>query len=343
MNQSARDRWCDEVAIPTLRASRCVDDACAALGIGRDALRHRLAASKRPPAGASLGGRYLIPGPPKDAPKPVLAQNKDPCERVLRVEIPDVHGCEQDEAAVAAFLEDLEALKPDQIVQLGDLVDCAGQWTTHARSYVSEMRYSYRADVQAARRFLHAVRRAAPDAAFWCIEGNHELRIEKTLSRIMSHADDAEDASDMLSPSARLGLSEFGITHIRMQEFAPGLTRNGAVKIGNCHYLHGAIANKHTAAAHVAQFGANVVFGHTHRAQEFVVRTVAGGEIGAYCPGTLSKLQPLWMHTNHTDWSHGYGISVDDGAQHFHYNIPIRNGKSGLRRIVGVLSDTVKR
>lgn len=280
-------------------------------------------------AGISAPSRYL-----RSARGAPCSTGQIDCSQKLRVEIPDLHGSECDEDAVRAFLGDLAALDPDEIVILGDLLDCAGPWTTHARSYASEMRYTYRRDVARARQFLEDVRSRAPRANVVYIEGNHELRIEKTLARIMGSADDAEDALDLLAPAARLKVSELGIRFVRMSEFA-GLTRNGSVKIGNVYYTHGAIANKHVASTHLSQFGGNVVFGHVHRAQEVVARTVVGGEIWAACPGTLSKLQPLWQHTNHTEWSHGYGITVEDGARSWHYNIAIRDGASGLRRVLG--------
>jgi hypothetical protein len=57
--------------------------------------------------------------------------------------------------------------------------------------------------------------------------------------------------------------------------------------------------------------------------------TSAGFE--AWCPGTLAKLQPLYMHTSPTSWSHGYGLQfVSSSGVFMHLNVPIHKGKSLL-------------
>jgi hypothetical protein len=88
---------------------------------------------------------------------------------------------------------------------------------------------------------------------------------------------------------------------------------------------------KHAASVHLIKFGGNVVYGHTHRADSFVDRTVTEGVIGAWSPGCLCKLQPYWMHTNLTGWSHGYGLQLVAGDGSFlHINVPIIDGRSYL-------------
>ena len=47
----------------------------------------------------------------------------------------------------------------------------------------------------------------------------------------------------------------------------------------------------------------------------------------AYCPWCLCTLQPLWRHTQPTNWSHGYGLQfVSKGGEFIHLNVPIDGG-----------------
>jgi hypothetical protein len=88
----------------------------------------------------------------------------------------------------------------------------------------------------------------------------------------------------------------------------------------------------------LSDFGSNVVFGHVHTADSAFDRKVSDGEIGAHCPGSLCRQQPLWMHTNPTNWTHGYGIQIvgEDGG-FLHINIPIIEGRSYLSPLIGNL------
>ena len=103
------------------------------------------------------------------------------------------------------------------------------------------------------------------------------------------------------------------------------------IRRGKCYFTHGFSHGKNAAAAHLAKFGANIVFGHVHKILSASDRTVSAGEIGAHSPGCLCELQPLWRHSAPTDWSHGYGVQLVKPCGDFlHINVPIIDGKSYL-------------
>lgn len=93
----------------------------------------------------------------------------------IRVIIPDSHGSQINIEAASAFLADLKALNPKEVVMLGDHVDCGG-WLAqhHTLGYVAETLYSYEDDIKAANDFLDQIQLNAPDAEIHYIEGNHE-------------------------------------------------------------------------------------------------------------------------------------------------------------------------
>ena len=85
----------------------------------------------------------------------------------------------------------------------------------------------------------------------------------------------------------------------------------------------------------VRRNGKSFVCGNTHRRDSYTIKTVKAGEIGGWSPGCLCKLQPLWMHTNPTDWAHGYGLQmVRSNGEFLHINVPIIEGKSLLSPLI---------
>lgn len=248
-----------------------------------------------------------------------------------RVTVPDSHGAHIDIPARDAFLRDLRILQPREIVWLGDHLDCGGTFNTNQRNYTHEMTESYEDDVEACNRLFDATQKAAPDAVNYYIEGNHEAHIERWASRVFQSHKDAVGYVERCGPQAVLKLKERGFKYYLRSQMYMGLSVPGIIRLGKCHFVHGISFAKNAAAVHLARVGESVVFGHVHRVQSVVERTVSSEGFGAWCPGTLAKLQPLYMHTGPTSWSHGYGLQFVSGSGRFmHINVPIHKGESLL-------------
>jgi len=256
---------------------------------------------------------------------------KKPKGAFARVIIPDTHGCYLDKPAANAFLEDLKNINPSEIVMLGDHLDCGGFLAMHhTMCYVAETAYTFKDDVAAANEFLDRVQEAAPNATIHMLQGNHERRIEKWIvTQVIRNQEDADYLSTLFSASKVLALEERGIHYYVENEFHHGLPIRGAIKLGDCHFTHGVSTAKHAAAATVSKFGGSIVYGHSHRADSFIIRTVKAGVIGAWSPGCLSQIQPYYGYTNLTDWSHGYGLQfAQKDGRFLHINVPIIDGLS---------------
>lgn len=238
--------------------------------------------------------------------------------------IPDSHGSHIDWDAAGAFLADLKVIDPDEVVLLGDHLDAGGTFSSHQRNYTSEMCESYQEDVDQANLFLDHIQAAAPRAEIHMLEGNHEAHIERWAARNFQSHRDAEMFLERMGPAAALRLRERGIAYYRRSIFYQGLAIPGCIQLGKCFFVHGISHAKHADAVHLQRFGASVVFGHIHRSMGRVERTVTSGGHGAWCPGTLAKLQPLYKHTAPSDWSHGYAVQEVLKSGHFHHtNVPI--------------------
>ena len=255
---------------------------------------------------------------------------------IVRVIIPDTHGSKVERKAVAAMLADIKALNPQEVILTGDHVDCGGHLAQHhVMGYVAETAYSYEDDLAAANSFLDSLREAAPNAKIEYIEGNHERRVETwCVTQTLRHKHDSEGLRKLYAPEFRLFLKERGIPYYRDSEYHDGLSIPGVIKRGKCYFFHGFNTSKNATAATVEKIAGNCVFGDTHRAQSFIVRKVNVGIIGAWNPGCLCELQPLWQHTNPTEWTHGYGIQLVHGDDFLHLNIPVIEGKSLFAALV---------
>lgn len=262
-------------------------------------------------------------------------------KHLTRVIIPDSHGEHIDVVARDAFLTDLKMLCPDEIVMLGDHLDCGGTFNAHQRSYTNEMSENYEDDVAAANVFLDAIIAYSPHARIHYLSGNHEDHVERWAARNVHNRRDADSLVDHWGPAARLKLKDRGITYYRGKDFHMGLAVRGSIKLGKCFFTHGISHSKHADSAHLAAFNSNIVFGHVHRAMEVRSRTVTSQGHGSWSPGTLAKLQPLYRHTEPTTWVHGYALQFCNAAtgRFSHWNVPIfLDGSTGLAEAVGALT-----
>jgi predicted phosphodiesterase len=203
--------------------------------------------------------------------------------------------------------------------------------------YVAEIgETSYEEDVEACNLFLDEIRRAAPGAEIIYLEGNHELRVERwCVTQSLRHQRDADFLRRLVGPEAVLRLADRGIQYVRMGERHNDLPVNGVIKRGQCLFTHGFSTAQAAATAHAKKAGMSIVYGHTHRHQSDLLRTIAGGVFGAWSPGCLAQLQSYYEHSNPNEHTHGYAIQIVDvdSGKFLHLNIPIVDGESMLPSI----------
>lgn len=255
---------------------------------------------------------------------------------MIRVIFGDSHGAHIDPRAWRAFLGGVKLLDPEEIVILGDFVDCGGTFSVHQREYTNEMTESYEDDCQAANQQLDELAHEAPRASTRYLLGNHEAHIERWAARTFQSHKDAEAYVEREGVPARLNLKKRAIRVYYPNICYHGLPTPGAIRLGKCHFVHSRCAPKHAAASYVARYGANVVIGHNHRSQVHITSTMATGAIGGWSVGCLSQLQPLYRHTDPTDWTHGFGVqfvNVKTGS-FIHWNVPITKGRALLKEAI---------
>ncbi len=260
----------------------------------------------------------------------------------LRVCVPDSHGASIDKQAAKAFLSDLDALRPREVVWMGDHMDCGSYLDEkHTIGYVSQTDYNIADDEDAANELINQVVKRTPGAEHHYIEGNHEWRIER---EIVGRAKGNRKTVDRLmlrnSPEVVLGLEKRGIKYYRRGACHMGLRSQGCIKLGKCMFTHGSRASARAAQTYAQMYGSNIVFAHMHQALMGVSSNVHEGSFIAWCVACICELQPLWRHTDPTNWSHGYGLQVVDKQGAFlHVHVPIISGESFLRPLMAQLGE----
>ena len=246
----------------------------------------------------------------------------------------DIHGMKHDPAAVKAWLRDVKTVDPDEVVILGDYIDCGGFLSEYkATNWVDAYGYSYEEDIEATNAILDSLQEAAPRARIEIIEGNHEDRVERyAVSTNPGSRLAAEAVLKAISPEYLCHLKERGITYYRRGEIhnvpnEPGWIRKGKVlmahRVGTC---------RNAAMQSVTKTGQNVFYADTHRADHATIKTPANGRIGAWNFGCLCQAaRPLWSRSNYSDWTQGHGVQFVSRSENFLVvPVGIENGESFL-------------
>lgn len=281
---------------------------------------------------AALADRAKVVKSPPVTPKPRAGRS------LRRVIIPDTHGFHIDPAAWAAFIADLKLLDPDEVVGLGDHIDCGGFLAAHhTLGYVAQMdEVSYEEDLNAWGSHLDAVQKHAPRARIHILEGNHEVRVERwAVDQSLGNGKNADFLRRAITPEYRLDYRGRGIRYARYGEAHDGLPSRGVIRLGKCFFTHGFALGSRAAENHARKIGGPVVYGHTHTPAAFFSRTVKEGALAAWNFGTLAKLAPRYMHNNPDNWGQGYGVQEVAASGLFTtIHVPIINGVSLLPSIL---------
>jgi len=251
----------------------------------------------------------------------------------IRVIVPDSHGCYIDSIPLSAMLQDFEALDIREVVLLGDHLDCSGFLAKHHRqNYIKQAKYTFEQDIDGCNDFLDKVQARCPRATFHYLEGNHERRLETwCIDQSLKEIADAEWLLKQVGAKSVLNIEKRGLNYYKQGQKYMGLELPCTIKLGHCYFTHGEYCGVGAARRTLQKFGGNVVFGHTHTASEASLKTVDQGVMKAWCVGCLCELQPMYLHGQVSDWSHGYGVQIaqDDGS-FLQLTIPLIDGKSYL-------------
>jgi len=219
---------------------------------------------------------------------------------------------------------------------LGDVLDCA-IFSSHPKRKISENQtYDFKKlEVDPCNKMLDHVQKNTKIHTHF-LGGNHEERIERWA---VGAGAVGESLYSSISPETTLAAGRKNFTYT---PYSPTTgDRLGFVQIvkpstqmtsGGLVAVHGWSFAKHAAYVHLEKSRSqSIVFGHTHRAQTIVERDPWNGNpIKAFNPGTLSKLQPLYMTSNPSSWSHGFSIIYVGTRSWTEYCVGVNRGYAVL-------------
>jgi predicted phosphodiesterase len=242
--------------------------------------------------------------------------------------MPDLHIPYQDPQALACFLHSLSLIKPDLLIILGDFIDAAAFSKHSLRAFVEREAVDFKtSEIDPANQLIDQMHRFTKHIIY--IEGNHEARIECAALRLGRAM---ESVYSLISPRSLLsaGRSDRDFTWVGYhQEF-----KKAHHKVTDrLLTFHGLSTAKHAPGKHLEKLkNYSCVYGHTHRAQSDTRRDPITDVVHtALSPGCLSLLQPLYMHSNPTEWSHGFSLAhVRNDGRFTLFNVGIEHGEAIL-------------
>lgn len=253
----------------------------------------------------------------------------------IKILVPDLHfGMPRDKPAQKAFdccNAAIKLLKPDQVIQLGDITDGA-VFSSHAKKTLKECEQeSYiESELEPAIEWLDFVQKHSKSVHI--VYGNHDhSRVERFIVNNFGGAL-ARELVNLLSPRVRLQYTADGRKrkNFTFTKYAGELP---LYKINpKCYATHGFSHGQNAARNHlkVMPAGKSIIFGHCHTRLEASKRDPITGEMAyAWCPGALVNTQPHYF-SSPSNHSHGFGVMYEsrtNPSDFTYYQVSIVNGR----------------
>lgn len=225
-------------------------------------------------------------------------------KRVLHVS--DCHHPFVDKAAWKLLLDVGRSLKPHIIVIHGDFFDF---YSVSRHLLDPQMDFkTWKDEMNEARVGLDELMSVVPHKEIVYLEGNHEKRLLKYVQ------EKAPKLSGLFKNEEVMGLP-------REIKYIP-YGQNGKYNIGNLVCVHGSRAGENPAASMVKKFRSSVIFGHTHKIQEYHINNAHGEDFVALNIGWLGDQRKAADYIQDiSDWTLGFGITYHKSNGHFFHQL----------------------
>lgn len=212
----------------------------------------------------------------------------------------DTHFPFQDNKALGVVKQLAIKLKPEVVIHIGDLIDC---WQLSKFDKDPVRRNTLQDDINLAAKHLNDMFMVTPQARHIYLEGNHEFRLTKTISK-MSEAQREVANLDIFQEYVTWPkiLDKAGVVE---WEFVPARGQARRRLFPKMVIKHGTIVRKWsgaTARGEWERYGCSGVSGHTHRLGIFYHDDFNGAH-GWAETGCTCDLHP--EYTEDPDWQHG--------------------------------------
>jgi len=214
-------------------------------------------------------------------------------ELYRRAFIPDTHIPYHDAKALEVAIEVIQDFRPHELVFLGDFFDlyCVSQYSQDPLKCAKVLQE----EIAEGKELLNAIERRSKAKSVVFISGNHENRLDRYV------AENGPRLAGSLSVREVLGIPVHWV-------FLP-YGQKGHYRMGNWVATHGSICNKYSAAAMVAKYGCNVIYGHVHKIQRYQTADFSGRTMTGLTCGWLGDSEKAAEYVkNVPDYSHGLAL-----------------------------------
>lgn len=228
--------------------------------------------------------------------------------------IPDLQLPYTDFKSLKVVEKYMDSRRWDGVIYIGDFLDL-DMISRHNEGNARELELrriekDYALGREILDRHIKIVRKRAPRARFWLIEGNHEYRMEAWLDRFPQF-------EGKMEVPIGLQLAEKDV------EWVPFWSKGEVLTIGHASFIHGRYTNEHHAKKHADHYGVNIFYGHTHDIQSFSKVAMANDKVYVgQSLGCLCERDQIYMHGAPSKWMQGFGIFYFRPDGLFTYYVP---------------------
>jgi len=206
----------------------------------------------------------------------------------------DTHVPYHDSKAVICALKVMEWFSPDEVIILGDFLDCSPVNRHERNNLKFREGKTLLADYKVANNLLDVIQQSTNKVTY--LQGNHEIWVDKMI-------DENPELDGLINVEQGLELKARGIKY---------LPYNVPYKLGKLYFVHGLFTGAHHAQKHVDAFGCSVAYGHLHDVQMHVKVSpvdVEDRHLGISL-GCLANKNPQYMKNRPNNWVHAIGIGT---------------------------------
>lgn len=230
-------------------------------------------------------------------------QNREPERPRMVVFASDFHVPHHDKTLFAGWRQFLKDTCPDEVILGGDVLDL-GSMSGHGDAD----QHLLMDELAAGNDFLDEVDSAAPAAQKTFLHGNHCDRVDRFL------AERAPSLKGIVDLTERLRLTERGYSVHKYGE---------VVFRGSLGFTHGFYCGEGHAAVHARRFGANLVYGHTHRPQTYTTG-IAGDKVrGAFGQGCMCPTKNVpYIKGRPSGWCQSFFVAyIEPNGDFYPYTV----------------------
>ncbi len=226
----------------------------------------------------------------------------------------DLHTPYHDDEAFRSALAFVRRVKPERVIVGGDWLDFY-QLSRFVKDPARKLQLQD--DIDVCIGMLRELRKCAPKARIWYLNGNHEARLQKHLWGTESPLTSLRG----LRVPRLLGLPDMGVEWVE----------SGVLRWPSLVFKHGNIVRAKagdSAKAELERLWRSGVSGHTHRLAQVYRRNDAGSYTWTEA-GCLCDLDPEYADGQVMDWQHGLVYAeVEKGGNRFTVHpVPIVKGR----------------